>query len=363
MNLTPSKIGLALGSGSARGWAHIGVIRELVEMGVPIHGVAGCSIGALVGGIYALGKLDKLEEWARSLTFRHIAKLLMDPDWGSGGLLRGERVFKALRELGFDTEIEKLPIPFAAVSTDMRSGHEVWMRRGSLLDAVRSSCSLPGLVKPHYHESRWMLDGGIVNPIPVSLSRALGCNIIIAVNLNSNLLTPPKVAPKPSSFHQLIETTKQWLPHQVKEWSHWIASWADIWHRHPITTHEDLIAHNHPTHNKQLLDELHLPPSYRQVVWSMMTIMQDRITRYRMMLDEPDIEITPDLSHLSIIEFHAAQQAIEEGRQAVRRQADGIRALLDPSYNFSTQKNTPPSHDQLSIIHTSTSPYRLDGDV
>jgi NTE family protein len=147
MSRKNQKIALVLGSGSARGWAHIGVIRELEAMGIKIDAIAGCSIGSLVGGVYALGRLNELEMWARSLTFKQMA-LLLDPSFASGGILRGERVFKALRKFQFEGNIEDLPLKFAAVATDMDTGDEIWIKDGSLLDAMRASSALPGLLAP-----------------------------------------------------------------------------------------------------------------------------------------------------------------------------------------------------------------------
>lgn len=314
---TSPKIGLALGSGSARGWAHIGVIRELEALGIPIHAIAGCSIGSLVGGAYALGKLDKLEEWARSLSLRHTALLLMDPHWGTGGILSGERMMRILRELDLDGRIEELAIPFAALATDMQTGEEVWLQKGSVLDAIRGSASLPGLVRPHHYGDKWLLDGGLVNPVPVALTKALGCDHVIAVNLNRDLLTPGLNPQTASSGAQLLEMTLAYVPRSLLNVCKWIG------HHLPHLESDD----EEPSSLTEALSNH--APNYRQVIWSMMTIMQDRITHYRMRIDQPDIELIPNLSHLSFLSFHSASEAIEEGRRAVRAQASNLLTLLE----------------------------------
>ena len=180
-------IGLALGSGSARGWAHIGVIHALLEIGVTPHIVCGCSAGSLVGGAYAAGYLDDLEVWLRTLTRRKVASFF-DFQFRGGGLIAGERLVKFFRNEFGDVLIENLPIPYVAVATDIETGREIWFRSGSLLDAVRASISLPGIFAPVKLGNRWLIDGGVVNPIPVSVCRAVEADIVIAVNLNGGLV-------------------------------------------------------------------------------------------------------------------------------------------------------------------------------
>ena len=179
-------IGLALGSGAARGWSHIGVIRALHDARITPEIVCGSSAGAVVGAFYAAGELDAFERWVRDLGRRQIMGY-MDPTL-RGGLIKARKVFEALAEHLPDRPIESLPIPFAAVATDLSNGHEVWLREGSLLDALRASVAVPGLVKPEYLDGRWLVDGGLVNPVPVSLCRAMGAGSVIAVDLNTTLL-------------------------------------------------------------------------------------------------------------------------------------------------------------------------------
>ncbi|WP_142584350.1 patatin-like phospholipase family protein, partial [Methylobacterium symbioticum] len=188
------RVGLALGSGAARGWAHIGVLQALTEAGIEPDVIAGCSVGAVVGGCYAAGKLDRIETFARALTKRRILGLL-DFQFGRAGLIGGERLRALLdRDLGPYT-VGDLPLRFAAVATEIATGHEVWLTQGSLVDAIRASYALPGILEPLNSGGRLLMDGALVNPIPVTLARALGADIVICVNLNGDPRTRGTVIP------------------------------------------------------------------------------------------------------------------------------------------------------------------------
>ncbi|HVC11809.1 MAG TPA: patatin-like phospholipase family protein, partial [Burkholderiales bacterium] len=180
------RIGLVLGSGSARGWAHVGVIRALEEAGIRPDLVCGTSIGALVGAAYAAGELDRFEQWVLGMGFKDVLAL-MDVRLG-GGMLKGERLMEFLRRNFVDRPIEELPMPFAAVATALQTGAEVWLRSGSTVEAVRASIALPALFTPVVQEGRILVDGGLVNPVPVSLARAMGAEIVIAVDLSSDIV-------------------------------------------------------------------------------------------------------------------------------------------------------------------------------
>src|SRR6476661_6651746 len=182
------RVGLALGSGSARGWAHIGAIRALEERGIKADLVCGTSIGALVGAAYAAGELDRLEKWVSGLAWTTVVRL-MDLTW-RGGLIRGQRLFTLFRTIFQDRDIDGLPIPYGAVATELYSGRELWLRHGNLLDAVRASCAMPGLFTPMIREGEVVVDGGLVNPVPVSMCRALGAEVVIAVDLSWGKLGP-----------------------------------------------------------------------------------------------------------------------------------------------------------------------------
>ena len=180
------RVGLALGSGSARGWAHIGVIRALEQAGIRPDYVCGTSIGALVGAAYAAGELDRFEQWVLGLGIKDVVGF-MDVSLG-GGLFKGERLMGFFRDHFADRPIEQLAMPFAAVATALHNGAEIWLRRGSTLDAVRASIAMPGLFAPVLYDGMVLVDGGLVNPVPVSLARAMGADILIAVDLGSDIL-------------------------------------------------------------------------------------------------------------------------------------------------------------------------------
>ena len=185
--MTRPLIGLALGSGAGRGWAHIGILNALTEAGIEPDIVSGTSIGALVGGVYLAGHLSVLEKWARGLTKMRILRLL-DFRMGGGGFVSGDRLGALLlRNLG-GLRIEELPKPFAAVSTDLTTGHEIWFRKGPAVDAIRASYALPGVFRPVMIDGNWMVDGALVNPLPVSVCRALGAQLVIAANLNGDII-------------------------------------------------------------------------------------------------------------------------------------------------------------------------------
>ena len=181
------RIGLALGSGSARGWAHVGVIRALLRAGIEPDLVCGTSIGALVGAAYAAGEIDRFEPWVASLTRQQVMSLL-DLRLSAGGMIEGRKLVEYFRARFDDPGIDKLPRPFACVATELDSGREVWLRDGPVIDAVRASISLPGLLTPMQRDGRLLVDGGLVNPVPVSLCRAMGADVVIAVDLNWDLV-------------------------------------------------------------------------------------------------------------------------------------------------------------------------------
>lgn len=266
------RIGLALGGGSARGWAHIGVIRELEALGVDVQLVAGTSIGALVGAIHAGGALGEFEDWVTTLTRRTVFSLL-DFQLG-GGVLKGARLMDFFRSRFEDRDIEALALPFAATATNLRTGAEVWLRSGSMLDAVRASIALPGLFTPVLHQGRLLVDGGLVNPVPVSLARAMEADLVIAVDLASDLLDR--------------------------------------------SAHQHAAAHGHALRQPSMLD----------VITASIDIMQVRVSRSRMAGDPPEVLVRPRVAQIGILEFHRAAEAIDAGRDAVREALPVLRARL-----------------------------------
>jgi NTE family protein len=293
------RIGIALGSGSARGWAHIGVLRALIEAGVELDVVCGASIGALVGGAYVSGRLDALDDWARSVTWFDIVRL-MDVTLTRGGVITGERLFKGVRSLLPDQQIETLPKPFAAVATDFVTGRELWLQKGSLIDAVRASSALPGLFPPVKLGADWLVDGGLVNPVPVSVCRALGAELVIAVNLNGDI-TSRNVAPRAARRRARLPPQREpdllnKLSARLREEFRGTASFLSA----------------------QLLRPRRRGPGFFEVLAGTIYIMQDRITRSRMAGDPPEVMVAPQLGHIRLLDFHRAEEAIDEGYACVR---------------------------------------------
>jgi NTE family protein len=292
------RVGVVLGGGAARGWAHVGVLRELERAGFRPDLVCGTSIGALVGAAYAAGGLDRFETWVRGMRVSDVVAFL-DVTLSSG-LVKGERLVQFLRRELADRPIESLPLPFAAVATVLATGAEVWLRDGSTVEAVRASIALPGLLTPVQRDGELLVDGGLVNPVPVSLARAMGADVVIAVDLNSDLLGRHLRAPPEAENREAASGPPELL--------------------------------------RRLQDHLGslLPgrangaapaPSLLEVVASSLNIMQVRITRSRMAGDPPDVLVTPRLAHLSLLDFHRGKEAIEEGRRAVAAALPQLDAL------------------------------------
>jgi len=290
------RLGIALGSGSARGWAHIGVLRALTEAGVVPDIVCGTSIGALVGAAYVADRLDALDDWARSVTLFEVVRL-MDLTVTRGGMITGERFFKGVRALLPDQRIETLSKPFAAVATDFATGRELWLQKGALLDAVRASTSLPGIFPPVKFGSEWLVDGGLVNPVPVSVCRALGAEVVIAVNLNGDI-TSRNVMPR---------ARRRRVPRQGE---------PDLLNKLSTRLREEFRG-TASFLSGQWLRTRTRSPGFFEVLAGTIYIMQDRITRSRMAGDPPEVMIAPQLGHIRLLDFHRAEEAIDEGHACV----------------------------------------------
>jgi NTE family protein len=272
----PPRLGIALGGGAARGWAHIGVLAALAELGIEPAVVAGTSMGALVGGIYAAGRRAELEAWAGALSRRDLLALV---DLSvRGGAIGGQKLEELYREHLGEVAIEALPRRFGAVATDIENGAEVWLREGSLRAAIRASISLPGVFTPALHEGRWLVDGGLVNPVPVTLCRALGAELVVAVDVNS----------RPGQRYAFAKEGAA----------------------------PDAESGERPR------------PKLREVVMSSLEIMQDRISRARLAGDPPELLLRPAVGHLPLLEFSEARFAIDEGHAAVERMRPALEHLL-----------------------------------
>ena len=294
------KIGLALGSGSARGWSHIGVIQGLREEGIPIDMVCGTSIGSIVGGALATGTLDQLDEWVRELSWSDVIGF-MDVMFPRSGFIEGEKIINFFKESLADPNIEDLSIPFAAVATDLMSGREVWLREGSLMDAVRASMSMPGIFVPLKRDTQWLVDGGLVNPVPVSLCRAMGADIVIAVNLNSGLMGKHRIR---KNLRRNVSLKKREKTGKIREQ---LASYLD----NTVKRGKALMPAGFGLGNADR------GPSIFEVMATSSNIMQDRITRQRLAGDPPDLLISPRLAHIGLLEFNRADETIKEGKHAL----------------------------------------------
>ena len=306
------KVGLALGSGSARGWSHIGVVYGLQEAGIKIDMVCGTSIGSIVGAALATGSLAKLEAWARELVWTDILSF-MDVTLPRSGLIEGDKVSRFFKANLSDPKIEDLLLPFAAVTTDVISGQEVWLRKGSLMDAIRASISMPGIFTPFKIGERWFVDGGLTNPVPVSLCRAMGADVVIAVNLNSDIMFKRRLARKD------IQNVREKRRSEGKGLREQLTAYLNT----TMQRSKSLILRRF---SSELADR---GPSLFEVMASSINIMQDRITRQRLAGDPPDILISPRLAHIGLLEFHRADEAIEEGRRVFQIMLPRIKETIE----------------------------------
>lgn len=308
------RVGIALGSGAAKGWAHIGVLRGLQRLGMEPSLVAGCSIGAVVGAAYAAGKLDQLQQWVVDFSSWDVLSLL-DLSWRKGGIIEGEKVFaEACNAIGVDT-VSELTLPFMAVATDLYSGQEVWLEQGKLEDVLGASCAIPGLIMPKRLGERWLVDGAVVNPVPVSTCRAMGADMVIAVDLHSDVrplvdepqridtdelrLQEPRIeleqveSDSNSAFMDLFSSGKQWV---------------------------DKISNTFSSEDDR--------PNAVAVMHQSMEILEQRHKRARMMGDPPEAIVLPQVGDIVTMEFHRASEAIAAGEAAVERVAHLLEAEM-----------------------------------
>lgn len=284
------RLGIALGSGSARGWAHIGVLRALHEAGIEPDVVCGTSIGAFVGAAYASGGLDQLETWVGGLSRRDVLGFF-DVSL-AGGLIKGARLLDFASTSFLDNTFADLDRPFACVATDLATGREIWLREGSVAAAVRASIALPGLFSPQLMDERFLVDGGLVNPVPVSLCRALDAEIVIAVDLGMDMLTTlQRRNGKPAVAGG--------------GWRNAVGRWFGGGEDKPVL------------------------PSLADVVSNSIAIMQGRISRSRLAGEPADVLIAPRLGQLNLLDYHRGHEAIAAGRKATEHMLPLLHSLLD----------------------------------
>lgn len=299
-------VGIALGGGSARGWAHIGVLNTLIAAGLEPDIVAGTSIGAVAGACYVTRNLDRLEHFARSLTPRRIFGFL-DFNLAGSGLITGQRLSRELEDPLRNLRIEDLDPRFVAIATELGTGHEVWLNKGNLVTALNASFALPGIFKPVQINGQWMIDGALVNPVPVSVCRALGARIVIAVNVTSDPFGKAGVIHDHASFSEPSEMEVPAIQSSTG-----------------------------PTEDGGALRLLHRQlfgrgkgaPGISTVMMDAINITQDRIARSRLAGDPPDITIKPKTGSINLFDFHRADEAITLGAKATESQLEEIRHVL-----------------------------------
>lgn len=312
------KIGLALGGGAARGWAHIGVLKALTAAGIKPDIIAGTSIGAVVGSCYAAGHLDQLEEFARELTRKRIFGYL-DVNLAGTGLINGQRLVDRLSDTLGDLHVEDLDPRFTAVATEIGTGHEIWLSRGRLVDAVRASYALPGIFKPVKINGRWLFDGALVNPIPVSVCRALGARYVIAVNLNFDVCGRGTIVPHLEPHEEPAESTAEPEPESVGG-------------QNGVAVRRLL--------RRQIFGKGDQAPGISTAMVEAFNIVQDRIARSRLAGDPPDAMVNPRLSGIGLFDFHRADELIERGQHAVQRELEDLTRELQARRHHESLETT-----------------------
>ena len=307
--MSKQKFALALGGGAARGWAHIGILQGLADAGLEPEIVVGTSIGAIVGGHYASGRLDELAGFARELTRRRVFSFL-DLSVSGSGLIAGQRLFDRFDDHLRGFSIEQLPVRFAAIATDLATGHEVWLRRGCVTEAVRASSAIPGIVRPVHLSGRWLVDGCLVNPVPVSVCRALGARVVVGVNLTSEF---------GRGGICIGDYDDEEIPGEIVVAEEPITRWngsgaLQLLHRQIFGQRQDGA------------------PGITSVILNSFSIFHDRIARARLMGDPPDLLVSPDLADIGVLDFHRADEMIASGKAAIEPHLPMIeRYLKSPS--------------------------------
>jgi NTE family protein len=299
-------IGLALGGGAARGFAHIGILRTLLAHGIVPNVVVGTSIGAVVGGAFAAGHLDTLEDWARGLQVRNILGYL-DVRLNGSGLIGGAKLAAQLEASLGQTLIEELPMKFATVATEVRTGHEIWLTHGRIVEAMRASYALPGIFSPVLIGDRWLVDGALVNPVPVSVARALGAEIVIAANVSSDFFTQSTTIHAHGAPSDIPEITAEVAPPKRR--------FSKFFSPERTVKREFFGGGGRPGISSVMVDAFN--------------IMQDRITRARLAGDPPDLLISPRVGQIGWFDFHRAADVIDSGTRAAERAMASIEETIE----------------------------------
>jgi NTE family protein len=304
------KLGLVLGSGAARGWAHVGVLRGLEEIGIRPDIVAGCSVGALVGGAWLLGALEEFEAWARELSPLSAFNAF---SFGvqRGGLIDAKPAFEAFKSA--DKKIEDLPIKFGAAAADLGTGEEVWLTEGSVIEAARASSAIPVLFHAVQRGPRWLIDGAVADPVPVALARHLGADVVVSVDLNAVPRVLSRFNPPPPSVPALDAAPPATLP-------------ADF-----TGAVEKFIDETRKRVDRQLAiakARHYAKPQLFETAYAAVDIFQMHLTRMRAVDAPPDIALTPDMRDALPTSFDRADEFIEEGRRSLLAQRDALERLI-----------------------------------
>lgn len=318
------KIGLVLGSGASRGWAHVGVIRALEEANVPIDYIAGCSVGAYVGALYASGSLGSLETFLLKMDGRKVFSYF-DVVFPKSGLFNGSRRVQELYSMHTDAEnFSDLDIPVMMVATDLERGKKVILKSGSVLNALRATMSYPGLFEPVRLDDRWLVDGGLIDPVPVGLARAMGAGVVIAVDLNSGMVSHRKSGPGATAGEADVKPMPVTaVPVEDGNGNELVKK---------MTEYYDNIEQRLRRKTSNLLHREVPIPDIIETVMSSVSIMQERITRINLAVDQPDILIQPRLGELKMMNFDRIEHTIEEGYIGAREKMEDILTLIDSSH-------------------------------
>lgn len=302
-------VGLALGGGVARGWAHIGAIKALMEANIEIDIISGTSIGALVGGFYVTGKIATLEKWALTLNKNKVFNYL-DIQWGGTSIIRGQRLSRVLKSHFRNINIEDVPQRFIAVSCDLKTGEEIWLQSGSILKAIEASYALPGIFEPVRINGKYLIDGALANPVPVSACRSYGANIVIGIGLNdyggngtssNNEISNPRTLKKSREnfIGKLIQKVYNFRPEKIL---------MDLFFRKN-------------TKNKK--------PKLGMVMIDALDLTMDRLARNCLAKNPADIYITPEISHIGMLEFTKVEDLINLGYEAVKKEIPHILKVIN----------------------------------
>ncbi|MBD2858845.1 patatin-like phospholipase family protein [Spongiibacter sp. KMU-158] len=330
--------------------AHIGVIQQLNSMGIRPDILCGTSAGAVVAACQALGKLDQFAEWIQTLNSPSILRYLSINFGAIGGMADASRLIDFFcREFG-NPDIEDLDTPFAAVATDLGRGREVWLQSGPIWDAVRASIALPGILTPVFHNGNWLIDGGLVNPVPVSVCRALGADIVIGIDLNSDLLSKQT---RPASPTPISEKAEQVAEEEESEEEN-DSGFGNALNRFGQSVMDlagGLRSNDIPEHKPAPN-----APNTMNVIMSSINIMQDRITRSRLAGEPADVMLWPRLREIGLMEFNRAEEAIAGGREAVERMRPAILHILAEEGITPVSPSSKPQH----IEHIEPAPITDD---